>query len=166
MWSRRLFLFGGASLPLLAYEESIASLERRIFEAMNFQRASAGCEPLAWSSDLGSTAREHSRRMLEANFFGHEDPVFGDLATRLNRAAIAWLHCAENVFRERNYENPVDPVALAAVAWMYSEGHRKNVLTPDFTETGVGVGKDAEGRLTFTQQFVTRFPGTLRGVRR
>ncbi|MGB3891653.1 MAG: CAP domain-containing protein, partial [Priestia megaterium] len=37
-------------------------------------------------------------------------------------------------------------------AWMNSDGHRKNILNPDFTEIGVGYVK---GDTTYwTQQFI------------
>ena len=38
--------------------------------------------------------------------------------------------------------------------WMNSEGHRKNILSPNFTQIGVGIAKNAEGRLYWTQQFI------------
>lgn len=153
--SRRGFLFGLAAIPLSGAEESLASMERRVFDAINFQRISAYLDPLSWDRDLNQTAREHSRRMIEANYFGHHDPEQGDLSARLDHAGVPWMRCAENVFRERDY---TDPVALSIVEWMYSKGHRENILTPDFTLTGVGAATDGQGTFALTQQFVVPFP--------
>jgi uncharacterized protein YkwD len=42
----------------------------------------------------------------------------------------------------------------AVSGWMDSEGHRENILTPGFTETGVGVAFSDEG--TFTYVYITQ----------
>jgi uncharacterized protein YkwD len=41
-------------------------------------------------------------------------------------------------------------------AWMNSEGHRKNILNSSFTEIGIGIAKDKNGRLYWTQMFIGR----------
>ncbi len=149
--SRRTILFGLGALPAIARAESLPSLEQRIFSAINFQRVEGDCEPLAWDQALCLTAREHSRRMIEAGFFGHVDPSRGDLTMRMDGAGIPWARCAENVFREKDFS---DPVAIAVVEWMYSRGHRANILTAAFTRTGVGVATDDAGTFVATQQFL------------
>ncbi len=131
--------------------EPLTGIEQTIFEGINFQRASIGLAALEWDPVLCRTAREHSRRMLDAHFFSHQDPVYGDLACRLNFAGVAWSRCAENVFRENGY---TDPAAIAVVEWMYSPGHRDNLLTAEFRLTGVGVAMDPDGTFTATQQFL------------
>jgi uncharacterized protein YkwD len=40
-------------------------------------------------------------------------------------------------------------------AWMASQKHRINILFPDYTEIGVGIAKDANGQLWYTQVFAT-----------
>lgn len=141
------------------WPEPFAAMEKRIFEAVNFQRAAAGNPPLIWDDILSETARKHSRRMLDAGFFGHEDPQYGDLRARLTAAGLPWWMCAENVFRERNHP---DPVAIAMVDWTHSEGHRKNLLSPDYTLSGVGVAAAEDGTVTVTQQFMTPLPKAAR----
>jgi uncharacterized protein YkwD len=36
---------------------------------------------------------------------------------------------------------------------MNSEGHKANILNPDYTEIGVGIGRTKDGQLYFTQVF-------------
>jgi uncharacterized protein YkwD len=160
MESRRGFLLGLAALPLslsakTISREPLASIEQRVFQAINFQRISVNAEPLVWSDPLGQTARVHSARMLEGRFFGHDDPKYGDLSARLTAAGVGYWRCGENVFREKNYD---DPVAIAIVQWMYSDGHRRNLLLPEYTHTGVGVAVDVDGTVAVTQQFLTPPP--------
>jgi uncharacterized protein YkwD len=50
------------------------------------------------------------------------------------------------------------PTAAEAMAgWMSSEGHRDNILGPQFTEIGLGVVANARGDLFYTQDFGTPF---------
>ena len=144
MMSRRSILFAAVGLPL-------PPIERRVFDAINFQRVCKDREPLIWDEELARAARQHSERMLTVGFFGHKDPQLGDVDERLNRAGVAWLHCGENVFREKDWD---DPVSIAVVSWMYSPGHRRNILDPDYTMSGVGVATDQEERVAITQNFV------------
>ena len=39
-------------------------------------------------------------------------------------------------------------------AWMNSPGHRANILNPDFTKLGLGVAKDSNGTLYWSQMFI------------
>ena len=47
-----------------------------------------------------------------------------------------------------------DPVETAVEAWLESPGHRRTMLTPAFTTTGVGVARDDEGTFYFTQLYM------------
>ena len=149
MLTRRSLLF---SAPLML---TFPPMERQVFDAINFQRVCKDAEPLTWYPPLCITAREHSRRMLDLHFFGHVDPERGDVGARLDLAGILWAHCGENIVREKDHQ---DPVALAVVEWMYSPGHRRNLLNPDFTHSGVGIATDTDGRFAITQQFLTPLP--------
>jgi uncharacterized protein YkwD len=148
-----------AVFPLLATDpplrETPSQLEKRTFDAINLQRALSQLAPLVWDDALCRTAREHSRRMLEAGFFAHEDPRFGDLRARLDTAGVVWWLCGENLFRETHHP---DPVAIAVVDWMYSEGHRKNILSTEYTLSAVGAAIGPDGTVVMTQQFLTPVP--------
>ena len=39
-------------------------------------------------------------------------------------------------------------------SWMNSSGHRANILSSNFTKLGVGVAKDSNGRLYWSQMFI------------
>ena len=41
-------------------------------------------------------------------------------------------------------------------AWMNSEGHRKNILSANFTEIGVGYAAKSNGTPYWTQMFIGR----------
>ncbi|MDX1390541.1 MAG: CAP domain-containing protein, partial [Acidobacteriota bacterium] len=66
-------------------------------------------------------------------------------------AGITFSAIAENLLQSLGAD---DPVRNAVWQWMRSRGHRENILDPEFTETGVGIEVDEDGRLYFTQLFL------------
>ncbi len=133
-----------------------AAIARRTFDAVNLERVQAGLNPLKWNDDLAAAAREHALSMAGRDFFSHNDPVLGSLAERLNRRGIAWRMCAENIFMEEGYK---DPVPRAVEGWMNSPGHRQNILERRLTDSGVGTAVTASGRRYFVQVFT--IPGRV-----
>ena len=154
--SRRLAiqLLGTAAISVLNASRlpgEAQSLERRVWEAINNERRKEGVRELAWDEALAAEARRHSARMAEAGFFSHFDPVRGDLVPRLNSVGIPWRDCAENIILLE--EGDEDPVAPAVRAWLASPGHRKNLLNPVYTRSGVGIAASGDDRLWMTQDF-------------
>jgi uncharacterized protein YkwD len=49
-----------------------------------------------------------------------------------------------------------DPAGLAVEKWMESAAHRKNLLTPNWKESAVGVAITEDGTYYFTQVFLVR----------
>ncbi|HWF06897.1 MAG TPA: CAP domain-containing protein [Bryobacteraceae bacterium] len=124
----------------------------RVFRRINEIREKNGAPALGWSEAVAECAREQSRRKVELRFPGHNDPERGDVAQRLTAAGIHWMQCGENIFMERGY---TDPVNYAVVSWWYSEGHRMNLLDPEYTLTGVGLAEARDKTWYATQIFVT-----------
>lgn len=132
------------------YGQHAQSVEQRIFQAINHVREENKLPPLKWNTKIGDVARSHSMRMATKRFFSHEDPKFGGPDNRLSTAGIAWRRCGENIFEEYGER---DPVQSAVRGWMQSSGHRKNILTREFTYTGIGVAIGRDGGYTITQLF-------------
>lgn len=126
-------------------------LEQRILYAVNRERAAAGAPALEWEPRLAEVAFRHSSRMVEAGFFSHRDPRYGEPAGRLTRAGIRWRSSGENIHKSKGH---ADPVRIALSDWMKSSGHRRNILDAGFTHTGVGVATGPGGLYTITQVFV------------
>jgi uncharacterized protein YkwD len=64
----------------------------------------------------------------------------------MKQFGIEYTTAGENI--AKGQQSPEDVMN----AWMNSDGHRKNILNPDFTEIGVGYVK---GDTTYwTQQFI------------
>jgi uncharacterized protein YkwD len=136
---------------LQGFEDRSRSLEQRLFAEINDVRIARQLPPLRWNPRIAEPARRHSERMLQQHFLSHDDPEFGGPGNRLSMAGVAWRACAENIYREFGGG---DPVRAAVQSWLDSPGHRQNLLSRTYTNTGIGVAIGPRGELIATQLFV------------
>lgn len=128
--------------------------ERRAFDLINAERRARGESSLVWDAELTRMARLHSENMARQNFFDHTDPQGQNMTMRASAGGVCgWRAIAENIAYNSGYD---DPAAFAVERWMTSTKHRANLLREGFTHSGVGVARAADGRVFFTQVFVTR----------
>jgi uncharacterized protein YkwD len=130
---------------------SVHVAEHRVFEEVNRVRRAQGLEVLEWNESLAEEAQRQAQNMAARKFFAHRDPVRGDIGERLNASHIQWSGCAENLFRERGYD---DPVAVAVQGWLDSPGHRRNMLDKAMTQTGVGIAVEGADTVLIVQEFI------------
>jgi uncharacterized protein YkwD len=161
------------------FRDSVFSLEKKIHELVNKERAKYNLSSLNWDEKLAEIARYHSKDMAEKNYFDHVNPLtnedFKDRYKKFNYVCEIVVGNtiyggAENIFLTYVYNsysydpntneiekynfNSLDDVAISAVeGWMNSEGHRKNILTKFFTKEGIGVYVDSDGEIFITQNF-------------
>lgn len=110
-----------------------AALAQRVIELANLERAAAGLPPLKANEALSQAAKAHSLAMAERDFFDHQDPSTGAApGDRAKAAGYAWSTVAENI--AIGYATPEEVIT----GWMNSEGHRQNLLNPEYREIGVG----------------------------
>ena len=115
------------NIVLLAENENIQNYAQRVLDLVNIERRKAGVKPLVLSDELMGAAAVRSQEIIKV--FSHTRPdgtKFSSLVSRHGR------RIGENI--AGGYQTPEDVVD----GWMHSEGHRKNILHPDFTELGVG----------------------------
>jgi uncharacterized protein YkwD len=128
---------------------SDATLERSIYSLVNRYRSQRGLRLLVLDPEISRVARRHSAAMAaHARDVGHEG--FDDRVLILRRA-LTTRRTAENVALNRGYR---DPAAEAVRGWIASPGHRQNMDGPYYEATGIGVARNADGELYFTQIFV------------
>ncbi len=139
-----------AALGLFAAENESARVERQVFEGVNAERERNGVRVLVWDAALAAEARSHAMNMAGRRFFGHKDPIRGDLKARLAEREVRWRVCAENLFSEEGYK---DPAREAIRGWLASPGHRENMLERRVTHTGVGTALSASGTRYIVQIF-------------
>jgi len=138
---------------------SVSNLEIEMLELVNRARldpanaAETGGHalPLKWNASLAAVAREHSRDMLMRGYFGHNDPDGKSPGMRVKAAGIEWQAVGENIAA-------FDSVEGAEKAFMneprFARNHRGNILSPKYTEIGIGIVQSRSGRYYITQEFV------------
>lgn len=115
------------NVVLLEKNENTQNYAQRVLDLVNIERRKAGVKPLVLSDELMRAAAVRSKEITQV--FSHTRPdgtKFSLLVSRHGR------RIGENI--AGGYQTPEDVVD----GWMHSEGHRKNILHPDFTELGVG----------------------------
>jgi uncharacterized protein YkwD len=139
----------GAAEPAAAGSDYFGNLEKETFSLINAYRKDHDLPPLTWDSVVAAAARGHSRDMATGEVdFGHGG--FEDRVSRLRSAMPGLSGAGENVLMTSN----PDQVARTAVTlWLHSAHHLANIRG-DFNYSGLGVWRDKDGAIYFTQIFV------------
>jgi uncharacterized protein YkwD len=121
--------------------------EVKLVELTNQERKKMDLPLLKLSPALSKIARSHSENMARQGKMEH---VLDDKGPfdRLRDAGYKFMKAGENIASGQG-------VTLATImkAWMDSNGHRANILSPEYTEIGLGIARDKSGQLYFTQVF-------------
>ena len=120
--------------------------EVRMLDLLNQERVREGLRPLQADERLRQVARSHSEEMFRLGYFSHTSPRTGSPSDRLLRHGLLFRISGENLAYAPTVE-------LAHSGLMASPGHRRNILTPEFTRVGIGaISAGLHGRM-FTQNF-------------
>ncbi len=128
---------------------------RLVFALVNADRKQAGVAPLARSPALEQAAVAHSRDMREHDFVAHVSPRTGSVSDRVRARGYSYVTVGENVALDSSLWD-------AEQGLLRSLGHRRNLLSPQMTEVGIGVASrtDKSGSRTvwLTQVFARPSP--------
>ena len=125
-----------------------ADIRDSMEKQMNAERTKRGISALTLDSNLSSVATKKSQDMVNKNYFDHTSPTYGSPFDMMKQFGISYRTAGENI--AKGQKTPQEVVT----AWMNSEGHRKNILNPNFTNLGVGIAKDSKGTTYWTQMFI------------
>ncbi|WP_157244027.1 CAP domain-containing protein [Paenibacillus elgii] len=103
----------------------------QVVNLVNQERAKAGLKPLASDSALTSMALAKAKDMYTNNYFDHTSPTYGSPFDMMKSFGITFSYAGENIAKGQRSPQEV------MNAWMNSEGHRQNILSPNFTKIGV-----------------------------
>lgn len=136
-----------------------------IHRLVNEQRTINGVPELEVDQGgVTNAAIKHSRNMAITGIASHVIDGKGP-EDRLRDENVSFTLVGENIYYSTCYVDGqpaynVDDFAQNAVSWwMDSEGHRANILNPDFTHTGIGIWaipRDGKGYMYATQVFIKR----------
>lgn len=120
--------------------------EIKMLEFINNEREKEGLSKVTLASEITEVARKHSTDMFEKSYFAHENKEGLSPFDRMERGGIDFLVAGENLALAPDVE-------AAHKGLMESQGHRENILSPDFGRVGIGVIDGGEYGKMFTQNF-------------
>ncbi|MFL6197944.1 MAG: CAP domain-containing protein [Thermoanaerobaculia bacterium] len=118
------------------------TVSREMLDQVNAARKSASLAPLRLSSVLAKAAQLHAEDMLTRGYFDHRSLSGTTVRERSMAAGYKWAAIGENIaYGQISVDEVMD-------TWLNSPPHRKNILSPNFTELGIGLalGKGPDGR--------------------
>lgn len=114
------------------------AVARDVYVRVNDERRARGLSPVEWHEGLADIARRWSEEMITTTY-QHSTPEF--------RAHPEFIGTGENIFMGPRTSDELH------VGWMRSDGHRENILNPDYSAIGVGVVCRNDGAMWATQIF-------------
>lgn len=106
------------------------SVRSQILSLVNQARKEAGLKPLTSTSALNSAAQTRAQELNQ--LYSHNRPNGSSCFTVLGEKGISYRTAGENIATGYKTAQQVFN------AWMNSEGHRQNILSPKFTQIGIG----------------------------
>lgn len=117
-----------------------AGVEAQVVELVNTERVAQGLAAYSVDSRLMAAARVHATDMACNHFTSHTGSDGSSVRDRVEAQGYAWSWIGENYYVTGNTENGAQ---VAFDWWMNSTPHRNNLLSPNYTQFGVGYVYDA-----------------------
>ncbi|MFZ5944940.1 MAG: CAP domain-containing protein [Bacillota bacterium] len=136
-----------APAPAPAPVSGISADEKLMLDLVNKERAANGLQPLQIDMQLVKLARMKSQDMITNNYFSHTSPTYGSPFDMMKANGVTYRTAGENLAGAPS-------VSTAHTNLMNSEGHRKNILSSNFTHVGIGIIDGGPYGKMFTQLFI------------
>ena len=120
------------------------NVEDIIFKKVNEQRNINGIGVLEHSDIMAKYARIKSKDMGDNSYFDHKDLQGNFITVEMVKDGITFRSLGENIAYIGGIDSKDSDIILAQKVidiWMNSKNHRENILSTEFSSTGVGVYK-------------------------
>lgn len=111
--------------------EEQSNFASQVVNIVNQERAKAGLPALQSDDRLANMAMDKAKDMYTNNYFDHQSPTYGSPFDMMNQYQIKYGYAGENI--AKGQQSP----AQVMQDWMNSQGHRENIMNPNFTHIGV-----------------------------
>jgi uncharacterized protein YkwD len=130
---------------------------QQIVDATNRFRQQEDLQAVSIDPALGQAARDFAGYMARTNKYGHTADGQRP-AERASQQGYEYCIVLENIaYQYSSAGFPTDQLAARFVqGWKDSPGHRKNMLDPDVTQTGVGVAHSEKSGVYYAVQMFGR----------
>lgn len=141
---------GSSEILELNFKTISASVDKQSEQEMlifvNEERKKVGLAQLQFDEETARVGRAHAKDMLERGYFSHYTPEGLSPFDRLEEAGILYQFAGENLALAPDAQIAMDGL-------MQSQGHRENILSPNFRKVGIGVIDAGIFGKMFVQEF-------------
>lgn len=121
-----------------------------ILNLVNAERSKQGLQPLQLDSALNQVATAKAKDMAENGYFSHDSPRYGSPFDMMRTFGIDYKSAGENIAAGQKTAKDV------MNSWMNSNGHRANILNPNYTHLGVGYYTGGSYGVYWVQEFTQK----------
>ncbi|WP_230658277.1 CAP domain-containing protein [Psychrobacter sp. I-STPA10] len=100
-------------------------------------------ESLVWNGHLAQSASLHAKDMADNNYFSHESQDGRTMEQRIIAAGYA-----NNSYKAENISAGRKTLDDTINGWIASEGHCKNMMSPDYQDFGMACASNANSEYT------------------
>lgn len=111
---------------------TVSQYVQQVIALTNQQRTKNGLPALKTDTQLSGVAQKKALDMQQNHYFSHTSPTYGSPFDMMRDFGVTYKSAGENIAQGQRTPQEV------VTAWMNSEGHRKNILSANFTHIGVG----------------------------
>jgi uncharacterized YkwD family protein len=111
---------------------TVSQYVQQVIALTNQQRTKNGLPALKTDTQLSGVAQKKAMDMQQNHYFSHTSPTYGSPFDMMRDFGVTYKSAGENIAQGQRTPQEV------VTAWMNSEGHRKNILSANFTHIGVG----------------------------
>lgn len=137
------------------------SVTEQVLAHINAAREDEGLDALTLDANLSKAAAIHNQVMIDGCGLSHRCSGEADLGDRFSAQDVSWRAAGENIGYGSSGSSTAAMVGAAngLTDSMLAEvppndGHRRNLLSTDFTRIGLSIVRDSKGMTWMTQDFV------------
>ena len=134
-----------STTPTTGTNTTLSAYATEVVRLVNEARKAQGLSALTVNATLQQAAQVRAQETSKS--FSHTRPDGTSWSTVLKQFGISYAGAGENIAMGQSTPQAV------MTAWLNSTGHRANILNASFKNIGIGVYKDASGRLYWSQEF-------------
>ncbi|MFC4065037.1 CAP domain-containing protein [Actinoplanes subglobosus] len=137
------------------------TVAEQVLAHINAARVDEGLKELTLDTNLSKAAALHTQLMIDGCGLSHKCSGEAELGDRFSAQDVSWRAAGENIgygssgssdAAKVQAANGLTDSMLAEVP--PNDGHRKNLLSPNFTKIGLSIVRDSKGITWMTQDFV------------
>lgn len=126
-------------------DQETLSYAEQVVKLVNEERAKEGLPALAMDADITAAANVRAKEIMQK--FSHTRPNGSSFSSVLKEQGVSFRGSGENIaWGQKSPEQVMN-------GWMNSDGHRANILNPNYKNIGVGYYQDENGVNYWVQLF-------------